>query len=88
VGSADLLLGLVCRGENVLFQMGVMSPGTLGEKKASYSELVLFGPSKIFLLASMCHASRREEVDTSKRGSLEQRAFKGMLASVPCERGV
>lgn len=30
VGGADLLLGLVCRGENIFFQMGIMSPGTLG----------------------------------------------------------
>lgn len=43
------------------------------DRNASYSELLLFGPSKIFLLA---RASCGEGVDTSQRGSLR-------AASVP-----
>lgn len=69
VGDADLLLGLAHRGENIFFQMGIDIFRNPEIEKASYSELVLFGPSKIFLLASPCHANCGETVDTPQRGS-------------------
>lgn len=40
-----------------------------GIEKASFSELVSFGPSEVFLLASTRHANGGEGVDTSQRGS-------------------
>lgn len=57
VCGADRLLGFVPKGENIWFQMGVIVSSNPGIEKASCSELVLFGPSKICLLASPCHAS-------------------------------
>lgn len=55
--------------ERTFFQMGIDVFRNPEIEKASYSELVLFGPSKIFLFASPCHANCGETVDTSQRGS-------------------
>lgn len=69
VGGADLTRGLARRQESISFSNGCHVSRNPRTEKASSSEPVAFGPSKIFLLASPRHANSGEGVVTSQRGS-------------------
>lgn len=57
-------------------------------EKASYSELVLFGPSEILLRASPCPANPGKGIDVSQRGAFRVVNFSSLMWEMHLRKNV